>query len=79
LNLRGNYVRNGENGRKLQNKAEYQPLTQVIRLCKCPDYFQMSGMEVQRKTSGKANDYALCTPKPDRITANQVGCRVQRA
>jgi len=35
---------------------------------------KMSGSTLQGKI---ANEIAHCTPKPDRITVDQIGCKVQ--
>lgn len=37
----------------------------------------MSGLRVQRKRRGKANELIPCTPNPDRITVDMEGCKVQ--
>jgi hypothetical protein len=60
-----------------RKEPEYKGFIEVLNRKKCPVSFRLSGFAVPRKPLKKANELTPCTPNPDKITADQTGCKVQ--
>ncbi|MDR3460144.1 MAG: hypothetical protein P4N60_22175 [Verrucomicrobiae bacterium] len=74
LNLRANYFRMAQKGAFLRKTTQNQWVKAVFRALRMSGLFEDVRIRVQREI---ANVYAPCTPNPDRITAGQIGCKVQ--
>jgi len=77
LSLRGDVVGNVELSGIRRKQAEYKGYLMILSRKECRVSVYLSGFSVPIKTLKKPNDMMPSTPKPDRITVDQIGWRVE--